>query len=185
MARITPENARILAARSAEVRRQRKLERIQAHRHFSASPLNCNQDAEQDVENEDEEISRVRLDTAYRRQKLAIVREQIGKADMLFGKEDDPQRLDRLASALSKLYEVEQKLAGRPNPGTAKPVEPPKKQRERGEPCGPVFPDGTPIPDPEPMREPEKNSERHVIWTTGTAATQPKPLQTMPSTPVR
>ncbi len=48
-------------------------------------------------------------------------------------KEEDPQARSWLAGALSKLHEIERQLAGRPQPGTLKPVAAKAK--------GPSFPD--------------------------------------------
>jgi hypothetical protein len=47
---------------------------------------------------------------------------QLNRLDSMMAKEMDPQRLDRLASAQSKLSEQERILAGRPLPGSRKPL---------------------------------------------------------------
>ena len=52
---------------------------------------------------------------------LSRVRAQIETLLDDLGKERDPQRIDRLASALGRLNEIERQLAGRPMPGSLKP----------------------------------------------------------------
>lgn len=58
----------------------------------------------------------------FRVQRLARVREQLAKLDAQMAQEDDPQRLDRLASAQAKLSVQEFNLAGRPLPGSHRPA---------------------------------------------------------------
>jgi hypothetical protein len=59
------------------------------------------------------------------------------KLDELFLAERDPQKLDRLASASAKLSELERIMAGRPLPGSHRPVSPKRKASE----SGPVAPE--------------------------------------------
>jgi len=72
---------------------------------------------------------------------LSRVRAQIETLLDDLGKERDPQRIDRLASALGRLNEIERQLAGRPMPGSLKPS---AKQ-----------PRGTPQVEPTPIETPQ------------------------------
>lgn len=53
--------------------------------------------------------------------RLARVRLQLDRLDQMLMDESDPQKLDRLASAQSRLSEQERQLSGRPMPGSLKP----------------------------------------------------------------
>ena len=57
----------------------------------------------------------------YLVRRLARVRDQLDKLDAMMTTEDDPQRIDRLASAQLRLSEQERVLAGRPLPGSRRP----------------------------------------------------------------
>jgi hypothetical protein len=96
MASFTATNAREMAARSHEARRQRQSERDNA----PALP---------------------ELDEDYVGQRLARVRAQLDRVDQMMMKEPVAQKLDRLASAQARLSEQERKLDGRPLPGSLKP----------------------------------------------------------------
>jgi hypothetical protein len=100
MACITAANAREMAARSHEARRQRQSARENAP-----------------------ELPE--LDEDYADHRLARVRAQLDRVDQMMMKEADPQKLDRLASAQARLAEQERILDGRPLPGSLKP-KPPK-----------------------------------------------------------
>lgn len=52
---------------------------------------------------------------------LTRVRKQVSRLFELIEGEIDPQKLDRLASALSRLAELERQLSGRPLPGSLRP----------------------------------------------------------------
>lgn len=52
---------------------------------------------------------------------LMRVRKQVSRLFELIEGEIDPQKLDRLASALSRLAELERQLSGRPLPGSLRP----------------------------------------------------------------
>ena len=100
--RITSANAREMAAKSAEARRERKIQRQEA----AASPLGEPQNG------------------GYVASRRACVREQLARVDEMILKEKDPQRLDRLASAQARLSEQERILDGRPLPGAFRPARP-------------------------------------------------------------
>ena len=53
--------------------------------------------------------------------RIARVRKQLETIDAMIAKELDPQRLDRLASAQSRVSEQERILSGRPLPGSQRP----------------------------------------------------------------
>lgn len=65
----------------------------------------------------------------FRRERLAIVRAQLKRFDRLLAANDDPNKLDRLVSAIAKLNEVERQLSGRPMPPTIKAGGKPSKTR--------------------------------------------------------
>ena len=58
----------------------------------------------------------------YLSKRLMRVRKQVDKLDGMIEEETDPQKLDRLASALARLSEIERQLANRPLPGSFKPT---------------------------------------------------------------
>lgn len=63
--------------------------------------------------------------------------------------EDDPNKIDRLASAISKLAELDRQLSGRPLPGTLKPTSKPPKRNTSS------FPEPIPCePGPLPIQLP-------------------------------
>ena len=53
--------------------------------------------------------------------RIARVRKQLERIDAMIAQETDPQRLDRLASAQSRVSEQERILSGRPLPGSQRP----------------------------------------------------------------
>lgn len=73
--------------------------------------------------------------TPHEKRRLLRVREQLDRLDQMMMTENDPQRLDRIASAQSKLAEQERILDGRPLPGSRRPRE--------------TKPVRVPLPDPE------------------------------------
>lgn len=60
--------------------------------------------------------------------KLTRVRLHIDRLDAMLDTESDPQKIDKLASAITRLSELERQLSNRPLPGSFKPAAP-KKQR--------------------------------------------------------
>lgn len=61
-------------------------------------------------------------DDPYLAERLKETREDIVRARARLAKAADGAEFDRLASAISKLSELERTLAGRPLPGTLKPT---------------------------------------------------------------
>ena len=100
MACFTAANAREMAARSHEARRERSLM----------------------AENDPATSANL---PDYVAQRLVRVRKQLDRLDRLIMTVEDPQKLDRLASAQARLSEQERILDGRPLPGSLKP-KPPK-----------------------------------------------------------
>jgi hypothetical protein len=115
MARFNTANAREMAARSIEARKQRNA--VPA-----LPPLPPIQEADQ-----------------YARERLARVRAQQDKIDAMILTERDPQKLDRLASASMRLSDQEFALAGRPKPGNLKHVAPKYVRPQLPEPTFPQF----------------------------------------------
>ena len=107
MALFNSQNAREMAARSAESRRRDSVE--------AAKRLQDLQDATARA------ASATASEDDYPRKRLACVRAQLALIDARMLTERDPQALDRLASAQSRLAVQEQNLAGRPLPGSRRP----------------------------------------------------------------
>ena len=105
----TAENARLMALRSVEARRQRKDNPQPSATQPSANTLATLDD--------------------YQAKTIVRVRERMDKLLDLLEEEEDPNKLDRLASAFAKLQEEERKLAGRPLPGSRRPS--PEKSKPR------------------------------------------------------
>jgi len=60
--------------------------------------------------------------TLFCEKRIARVRKQLEKIDAMISQELDPQKLDRLASAQSRVSEQERILSGRPLPGSRRPI---------------------------------------------------------------
>ena len=60
---------------------------------------------------------------SFRLERLSRVRAQLTRLDKMLNEEFDPQKLDRLASAIARLSEQERLLTGRPMPGSLKPLQ--------------------------------------------------------------
>ena len=100
MGRITSENARLMAARSAEARKQRREAAAFAPLAGATSEATSGE---------------------YVVNRLARVRVQLDRLDKLMMTESDPQKLDRLASAQARLSEQERILDGCALPGSFRP----------------------------------------------------------------
>ena len=98
MALITSANAREMARKSHQARRD-EINQLR----IAANPVPL-----PDVNN-------------YISRRLFRVREQIERLSDLIDEEEDPQALDRIASALARLSIIERELSGRPLPGTLQP----------------------------------------------------------------
>ncbi len=96
----TSENARIMAARSWEVRRKRALENPPSVPPAQPQPLPC-----------DDYVSR----------SLARVREHLARIDAQLERTKDEQAIERLVRARGVLGEQERVLDGRPLPGSRRP----------------------------------------------------------------
>ena len=70
----------------------------------------------------------------YTHEQLNRVRERIDGLWELMATEEDPQKIDRLASAIAKLADLERILDGRPLPGShrPKPTKEPKAPQSSG-----------------------------------------------------
>ena len=87
---------------------------------------------------------------AFTLSRLARVRSHLERIDDLLSKETDPQSLDRLAAAASKLEEQERRLSGRSLPvNLSKRVMDDKPRRARGSTTIELLPPPTPIVDVE------------------------------------
>lgn len=97
--RFTAANAKEMSAKGHEAKRQRKLAALKAA--------------------EDEPV--ILPASQYVNKRLARVRKQLDRIDEMMMRESDPQKLDRLASAQTRLSEQERTLAMRPAPGSLRP----------------------------------------------------------------
>ena len=132
--RFTPENSRLMAARSWEARRAAKAAETERTRLIKAA---------WEAAARGEEPQAAAGDYASRR--LARVRSQLDALDNLLADEmaaarPDPARLDRYASAQSRLATQEQQLAGRPLPGSRRPGRERSRPSPFGGGCGPAEP---------------------------------------------
>lgn len=93
----TPANSREMQRRSAEARRAKKAKATQP----TEQPLELPE---------------------YLALRLVRARKQIDQVSTMLEKERDAQKIDRLASALYRLSELERTLANRPLPGSLKPT---------------------------------------------------------------
>ncbi len=106
-------NAKLYAARSAEMRRQAIADREQAHAQAETEAKHGPEQA----------LVKVGADP-YVSETLLRTRKQLNK---LYKAIDDselaPAEIDRLASAIARFTEIERNLAMRPGPGTLKPAD--------------------------------------------------------------
>lgn len=113
-AKFTSENAREMARRSAIARAEKKAQREKEVAEAAPLPLACDD---------------------FVKSQLASVRAQIQRLNAKLLKMHDSQKLNWLASAVSKLAEQERILSGRPLPGQLKPKAP---KRDSALPVAPV-----------------------------------------------
>lgn len=110
---ITAENARINQQKSVEARRLAKFAQP------APDPV--------------PEVAGPALQIAdgYHEARLVRVRAQLDRIDEMMLDEDDPGKLDRLASAQARLSEQERILRGEPLPGSRRPA--PERKSSRGQ----------------------------------------------------
>ncbi len=114
-------NAKLYAARSAEMRKQALLERQQAEAKAETEPKPVH-----------EQASAQGRPDPFVSTSLAQARKQLVKLYSMLNKAEpalEPSEIDKIASAISKFSDIEQKLAMRPGPGTIKPTEQVKQTR--------------------------------------------------------
>lgn len=129
---ITPETAREYSRKAAEARRAKKAALASAAAPLPPEPPD------------------------YTARRLVRVRKQLARLDSMIEQETDPVRLDRLASAQSRLAIQEQNLAGRPLPGSLRP-QPEPKRRQAPQDYGPVAPPSPPA-SVEPITPPDSTA---------------------------
>lgn len=134
----TPANARIMAARAAVARRIAAEKREAMLQEELAKPI----------------APALLPDDVFRLQSLARVRKQMDNVFGMMDDEQDPQKIDRLASALARLNEAERQLSNRSLPPSQKPVSPGK--RRDLEPSGEPMP-AQPSPAPKALRHNDPN----------------------------
>jgi len=122
--RFTPENAREFALKSCARRKILRAERIAAEaQQIAARELA----AEKARQIELDELNAALPKNSYLRERVLCVRQHIQRVSGMIDVENDAQRLERLAAALSKLEEIERNLCGRPLPGSRRP--PPERRK--------------------------------------------------------
>lgn len=82
--------------------------------------------------------------------KLASVRDQIERVELLLTGSDEPQAVDRFANALTRLYDLERILAGRPLPGSRRPAPDGKRDRQAPRSFAPSAAEAPTVPQTEP-----------------------------------
>ena len=130
----TPVTARLAGLKSAEVRRQRKINARLAVLQPPGTPHVPH--APQHTED-------------YQPRVVTRVRKQITHLNNLFDSETDPQKLDRLASALARLYEIERLASGRPLPGSMRPSPAPTRRQSQSYAAPMIEDDVATTPAPE------------------------------------
>lgn len=129
MTGITKENAREFAARGNAVKKElkrlreerlSKIDYLLDHAARMAKENDSLKSALAQVTAEDSEI--------YRTKRLSRVRKQLDLVDGMIEQEIDPSKLDRLASAQSRLSEQERQLSNRSLPPTLKASATPRKK---------------------------------------------------------
>jgi hypothetical protein len=109
--------AALAAQRSAEVRKQRKLEAETAQEQAKQASAILHRSA-----------------TDHTEVRLIRVRAMLDKLDSMLSEETDPQKIDRLASAQMRLAEQERILDNRPLPGSRRPGKETRQARPEVEP---------------------------------------------------
>ena len=119
----TKENARQFQAKSAAARKQASLARLAEPTPKPTAPV-AKPTAEPIADS---------CVNEFTQRKLARVRGQIDRVEGLLDDACEPQAVDRFANALTRLYDLERVLAGRPLPGSKRPApERATKAREAG-----------------------------------------------------
>ena len=155
MALITSANARELGIKSAAIRKERKALGLPDR------PLKLADSALKPVD-------------PFTTLRLSRVRRQLTRIDEMMLDEVDPQKLDRLASAQSRLAEQERILAGRPLPGSRRPKEEVEAKTSAAVAwladsidVSQVAPPAAPRLDPEPPAGPDAPTAPTADTTTG------------------
>ena len=122
---LTPETSRKYAAKSLATRRANREARL-AMEAMPETMEEVKELVEKTIESTPKPVVEKPIepeDKVYRFFDLrrACVRKQLLKIDAMILKEQDPQKLDRLASANAKLSDLERVMSGRPLPGQLRP----------------------------------------------------------------
>jgi hypothetical protein len=130
MSKFTAETARILAARGVAARKANAVKRHERLKHIDAILAHAAKVCE---ENETLKTAlrdaQPEQDEVYRNKRLSRVRKQLELVDGMIEVETDAAKLDRLASAASRLNEQERQLSNRSLPPTVKaPAGKPRRQ---------------------------------------------------------
>lgn len=123
--RFSSENARLMAQRAIQARLAKKQAKIKAEQEAQSAALDLAQNPVK---------SPVGADDGYVMDRLERVRKQIDQLDSMIQaacseSDIDSAMIDKLTSALSRLSDIEQKLAGRPSPGSLRPTDKPSQSR--------------------------------------------------------
>jgi hypothetical protein len=138
MALFTSEIAKAYRQKSlASFRRNRIIEKERAEREALAAKNPLQSSLQRSLQLSLQPIPLPLLDD-FCEKRIARVRKQLKKIDTMISQELDPQKLDRLASAQSRISEQERILSGRPLPGSRRPI------KERTHPNGSTVEQLTP-----------------------------------------
>jgi hypothetical protein len=117
---INPSNASMLAARSWQIRRERKAAALAAE----PPPQPSQQPASPPVLEAIREAS-----NPWNGSQLACTRAQVERIQRKLSEADEPLDCERLARSLAQLHELVRVLEGRPLPGSRRPVDDPKPRQ--------------------------------------------------------
>ena len=160
----TKENARQFQAKSAAARKQASLARLAEPTPKPTAPV-AKPTAEPIADS---------CVNEFTKRKLARIRGQIDRVEGLLDAACEPQAVDRFANALTRLYDLERVLAGRPLPGSKRPApERATKAREAGA--------WLALTDPAPLAQAETPAPaRPLGWEYDVPTAAPAPGQVMP-----
>ena len=120
MSLITSETARQMGAKGAEARRRKKAEREIDLRALRAAVAARNELLERSPAVSSTALEEEHADSRAR--KVQRLETQLDRLDDMLDKEEDPTKLDRLASARSRIFEMWRVLANIPLPGSKRPA---------------------------------------------------------------
>ncbi len=119
-----PTNLNELSRLGVEARRRNRLERLKLQAQAVEIPVVASMTS-QPIEPAQEQV----IQPSFLAKLRDVARARMDQLNALMEAESDPQKLDRLASAWSKLAEQERIADGRPLPGSRKPAPEPRTRQ--------------------------------------------------------